>query len=145
MTQRYLGFDFGLRRIGVAIGQTLTGTATPLKTLDAEHGQPDWNEINALVAEWQPAALVVGVPLHMDGSEQPLTAASRKFARRLHERCRLPVHEADERMSSRQAEAEIRAGRRDGSRSRARRGEVDRMAAGLILEHWMQTRAKDHD
>lgn len=137
---QYLGFDFGLRRIGVAVGQALTGTASPLLTLDAVNGQPDWSRVLALVEEWHPAALVVGIPLHMDGTEQPMTAAARRFARRLREHTRLPVHEADERLSSRLAEEQIRAGRRAGRRGRTRAGEVDRMAAGMILENWMRTR-----
>ena len=137
---QYLGFDFGLRRIGVAVGQALTGTASPLLTLDAVNGQPDWSRVLALVEEWHPAALVVGIPLHMDGTEQPMTGAARRFARRLRERTRLPVHEADERLSSRLAEEQIRAGRRAGRRGRTRAGEVDRMAAGMILENWMRTR-----
>ena len=76
----------------------------------------------------------------MDGTEQPMTAAARRFARRLRERTRLPVHEADERLSSRLAEQRIRAARQAGRRGRTRAGEVDRMAAGMILENWMQSR-----
>jgi len=98
-----LCFDYGERRIGVAVGQTLTGTATPLETLPARDGNPDWDRVATLVAEWQPDALVVGLPLNMDDTEQELTARARRFGNRLHGRLGLTVHFADERLSTREA------------------------------------------
>ena len=124
-----LGFDFGERRIGVAVGQTLTGTATPLTTLPARDGTPDWERIAALVREWQPDALVVGLPLNMDGSEQTLTARARRFGNRLRARVALPLHFADERLSTREA--------RDREGGTAPREGRDALAAQVILEGWM--------
>ncbi|NNC55263.1 MAG: Holliday junction resolvase RuvX, partial [Pseudomonadales bacterium] len=82
----YLGFDYGARQIGVAVGQSATGSARPLCILPAREGQPDWTQLAALLQEWQPQALVVGLPLHMDGSEGESAARARKFAARLHGR-----------------------------------------------------------
>ncbi|HHC71361.1 MAG TPA: Holliday junction resolvase RuvX [Thiotrichales bacterium] len=137
-----LGFDFGLRRIGVAVGQELTGTATDLETLPAREGQPDWERVGRLIEQWQPDALVVGVPYHMDGSEHPLTHAARRFARRLHGRFGLPVFELDERLSSWEAEAVVREQRACGRRGRSRKGDLDRLAARIILENWLQQEAQ---
>lgn len=143
MTATYLAFDFGRRRIGVAAGQAVTGTASPVDTVAARAGEPDWSAIDRAVRDWAPVALVVGIPVHMDGSEQAGTRQARAFARRLGERYRLPVHEADERLSSREAEGLIASARRDGGRRRTRRGDVDRMAASLILERWLAEHAAD--
>ena len=123
-----LCFDYGEKRIGVAVGQTVTGTATPLATLAARDGTPDWSRVAALVAEWSPDALVVGLPLNMDGTEQALTARARRFANRLRGRHRLPLHFADERLSTREARA-----REDGAPREGR----DALAAQVILEGWM--------
>lgn len=143
MAGTFLGFDFGLRRIGVAAGQSLTASASPAGTVPARDGEPQWERIDALVAEWRPEALVVGIPLHLDGSEQPLTARARAFARALGARYGLAVHEADERLSSYAAEGLIADARRSGGRRRTRRGDVDRIAACLILERWL-ARRDDH-
>jgi len=133
----YLGFDFGLRRIGVAAGQAITRSASPVTTVAARNGVPDWTAIDALIADWRPDALVVGVPLLMDGTEQPLTARARRFGRALAARYVLPVHEADERLSSAAAETLISDARASGGRRRTRKGDVDRIAATLILERWL--------
>ena len=122
-------FDYGERRIGVAVGQTVTGTATPLTTLCAHHGRPNWDELRALLDKWQPDALVVGLPLNMDGTEQEITRRARRFARRLADRHQLPLHFADERLSTREARAlESGAAPREGR---------DALAAQVILEGWM--------
>lgn len=141
----YLGFDFGLRRIGVAAGQRITASAGPVAVIRAQDGEPDWARLDAIIAEWQPAALVVGVPLLSDGSEQLLSRRARHFATTLETRYALPVHEADERLSSRAARELIADGRAAGTRRRTRKGDVDRMAATLILEHWLQAGAPDVD
>jgi len=127
--QTLLGFDFGKKRTGVAVGQSLTGTATGLTTLQSQRNKPDWSAIEALIKEWQPNALVVGIPVHMDGKEQDMTLAARKFARQLEGRFQLPVHEADERLSS--AEAELSLG------SNAEKEDIDREAARIILQSWL--------
>lgn len=135
----YLGFDFGLRRTGVAVGQRLTGTARPLETVDCRDGTPEWERIGALIESWRPRALIVGLPRHADGTETELTAAARRFGRRLEGRYRLPVHHVDEALSSHVAE------RRLGERSRGRRAakrDIDSMAAAVILETWL---AESHD
>lgn len=134
---RFLGFDFGLKRIGVAVGQSLTGTASPLVTLHSRDARPDWEGIAALIAEWRPAALVVGLPYNKDGSAQPLTERAERFARQLEGRYGLPVHLVDERYSSAQAEAVLRDNRREGRR-RVARGDVDAAAACIILEAWLR-------
>ncbi|MGB0957148.1 MAG: Holliday junction resolvase RuvX, partial [Litorivicinus sp.] len=95
MSDLYLGFDYGLTRIGVATGQTLTRTASPLCVLKASNGTPQWEQIEALIREWQPVALVVGLPINMDGSDNPITARARKFAKRLHGRFHLVAHLVD--------------------------------------------------
>ena len=100
----FLAFDFGLRRVGVAVGNTLMGTARPLKTLRAE-GEARFAAIDALIREWQPDALVVGVPFHPDGASHDNTARARKFARQLAARTRLAVYEVDERYSTTEAQA----------------------------------------
>lgn len=104
-TRTYLAFDFGLRAIGVATAQALTGTSTPLGIVNAKAGVPDWEQIASLLEEWRPDALIVGLPLNMDGSESDMSARARKFAARLEGRFSLPVHMADERLSSREATA----------------------------------------
>ncbi|HET6633017.1 MAG TPA: Holliday junction resolvase RuvX [Rhodanobacteraceae bacterium] len=134
---RYLGFDFGLRRIGVAVGQSLTASARPLRTLAAHDGVPDWQPLDALVAEWQPAALVVGLPLDVDGNEQPISRAARAFAAALASRYRCPIHFCDERYTSREANARFVEQRRAGSKRRRDAAALDAAAAAIILETWL--------
>ena len=141
----FLGFDFGSARIGVAAGQAITASATPIATIPAERGTPAWSQVDRLIAEWQPTALVVGIPVHLDGTEQAGTLAARRFADALAARYGLPVHTADERLTSRSAAAEIRTARSAGHRRRTRKGDVDRMAARIILEDWLATRYGDDD
>ncbi|HET6655716.1 MAG TPA: Holliday junction resolvase RuvX [Gammaproteobacteria bacterium] len=132
-----LGFDFGLRRIGVAVGQSLTQTAGGLGVVAARDGEPDWPAIERLATEWRPHALVVGIPYNADGSEQPITERARGFAHTLGERLDLPVYLVDERLSSHAAEAELKAERQAGRR-RLRKGDIDSRAARLILESWLR-------
>ena len=129
-----LGFDFGSKRIGVAIGQTLTASARPLVTLNNRDGAPDWQAIGALIEQWQPVALVVGLPLNMDGSEHEMTRAARRFGNRLAGRYNLPVHHVDERLTSIEAEERLsEMGKRDYDK-----GEIDRLAAQSILQTWLE-------
>jgi putative Holliday junction resolvase len=100
-----LAFDFGLRRIGVAVGQTITGSAMPLDLVNAQDGAPDWVAIDRLVSEWKPDLLVVGLPYTMDGSEQEISSRARSFANDLEHRYPCPVHIVDERLSSHEAQA----------------------------------------
>ena len=101
--QRILGFDFGTKRIGVASAQAITGAASPLTPIPARDGIPDWDKLDALLREWTPEALVVGLPLNMDDTESELSHLARKFARRMVARYRLPVFMCDERLSSHSA------------------------------------------
>lgn len=136
-----LGFDYGMRKVGIAVGQELTGTSTPLITLRHRRDGPDWDGIGALIEKWRPAALVVGVPLNMDDTEQPMTLAARRFANRLAGRFHLPVHEADERLSTRSAASLVRAG--GPGRARPRHG-LDEVAAHVILQTFLsQTRVRE--
>jgi putative Holliday junction resolvase len=124
-----LGFDYGTRKIGVAVGQTLTGTATPLETLQLVNRQPDWARIARLIDEWRPDALVVGLPLDVDDSETDATASAQRFSRQLEGRFHLKVYLADERFTSFEARDRL------GNKAKQRE-EYDAMAAKLILETW---------
>ena len=132
-----MGFDFGTTRIGVAIGQELTATATPLATLKVHRGQPDWDGITRLIQEWQPVRLVVGVPRHADGTANAVTTTALRFGQQLQQRYRREVANIDERLSSHEANAllSVQAGRRP-NRKRADGLSVHAMAAMLILESW---------
>jgi putative holliday junction resolvase len=128
-----LGFDYGTAKIGVAVGQTLTATATPLATLRAVQQRPDWDAIGRLIAEWRPEALVVGLPFNMDDSEAEVAPRARRFARQLEGRYRLPVHLVDERLTSKEAASQL-------GRKPKRIEELDALAAKLILETWLSER-----
>ncbi|MCO7225260.1 Holliday junction resolvase RuvX [Pleionea sp. CnH1-48] len=131
--QTLLSFDFGERSIGVAFGQAITGSARPLNALKANNGQPNWDQVAALLKEWKPDALVVGCPLNMDGTEQELTLRARKFAKRLHGRFGLKVYEMDERLST--VEARSRLFDEGGYRS-LEKGRIDSESAVIIMESW---------
>ena len=127
-----LGFDHGSQRIGVAVGNLTSGTAEGLCTLRGRDGSPDWDEIAALLAEWSPQHLVVGLPLTMEDDEQPATQAARRFGNRLHGRFGLPVEWIDERLTSVAAERQLSARQRQRDP-----GAVDRLAAREILLTWI--------
>jgi putative Holliday junction resolvase len=128
------GFDFGMKRIGVAVGQTVTQTARPLATLQAKQGVPQWETLTQLIQKWRPDAFIVGIPLNMDGTEQPLTQAAQQFADRLRERYALPVHGMDERLTSVEAKARIFS---EGGYKALKNTEIDSVAAQLILQNWL--------
>ena len=133
-----LSFDFGLRRIGVAVGNTLTGTAQALATVAAYDGEPDWPAIAALVTAWHPAAIVVGVPYNA-GRGGGLAQAALQFADQLGARHGIEVHRVDEILTSREAEDDLRERRKSGAKTRrVRRGDVDREAARLLLLQWLR-------
>jgi putative Holliday junction resolvase len=134
-----LSFDYGLRRIGVAVGNTLTGTAEALETVAAVEGAPDWRAIDRVVADWRPAAIVAGVPYNMAGRDARLTTAALRFADELVGRYGIEVYRVDERLTSREAEDDLRERRRSGAKAkRVRRGDVDREAARLLLLQWLR-------
>ena len=133
-----LGFDFGLKRIGVAVGQSITGSATALETLTEVQGQPDWEKISKLIQTWQPTHLVVGDPLTMDDQSTDITQAARAFAKNLAQRFQLPVAMQDERMSSMEASDIIRQQRQSGERKRRqKKSDLDELAAALIVQRWL--------
>jgi putative holliday junction resolvase len=136
-----LAFDYGARRIGVAVGQTTTGTASPAGIV-AVAATPDWAALERCVREWSPARLLVGLPYNMDGSETVLTGVCRAFAGELARRFGLPVEFVDERLTSVAAQADLREARRSGTRTRrVRREDIDANAARLILETWLRAHA----
>ncbi|MFZ5556312.1 MAG: Holliday junction resolvase RuvX [Pseudomonadota bacterium] len=126
-----LGFDFGERRIGIAVGTGTLGAAHPLVTIEEPAAEPRWEAIAAVVAEWRPELLVVGVPTRDGAEPHPVARQAERFARRLRERFRLPVRLVDERLSSWEAE---RALGRSRGKAAERRRELDRHAAKVILE-----------
>jgi putative Holliday junction resolvase len=132
-TESALGFDFGLRRIGIAFGQSLTATAQPLDPISANDGTPDWTQIDRIVSEWQPNLMVIGLPLNMDGSISEMARRARKFANRLNERYRTPCFLYDERLTSFEAKSQhLNA----GGKADFGKESVDGVAAQLMLEGW---------
>ncbi len=132
-----LAFDFGLRRIGVACGDTVSRTASPLEALASGPSGPRWELIGSLLREWQPDLAVVGLPYNVDGSDSPMTSAARGFAAELARRYALEVAMVDERYSSREAAARLKSARESGlRRRRVAKADVDAAAASVILERW---------
>ncbi|MEN8178184.1 MAG: Holliday junction resolvase RuvX [Pseudomonadota bacterium] len=125
-----MGFDYGTHKIGVAVGQTVTGTASAVETLHAVRNKPDWQRISDLIEEWKPDALIVGFPLDTDDSETDATVPALRFSRQLEGRFHLKVHLADERYTS--LEARSRLGRKLKETET-----YDAVAAKLIIETWL--------
>jgi putative Holliday junction resolvase len=130
-----LAFDFGTRRIGVATGQSLTGTTQALPPIQATDGTPNWAALDKVIQEWQPQQLVVGIPVNMDGTISEMSRRARRFANRIQDRYKLPCFLADERLST--AEAKEIHFERGGSHN-FRKESVDGIAAQIILESWFQ-------
>lgn len=133
--QQVIAFDYGEKRIGVAIGQSITGTATPLQPLKAREGQPNWVEVESLLKEWQPNCLLVGLPLNMDASEQLLTLRAKKFSNRLRGRFGIQVEMMDERLSSVEAREQLFS---TAGYKALKKHSIDSLAACLILESWFR-------
>ena len=133
-----MAFDFGTRNIGVAIGQSVTGTASALSGLKARDGIPDSQQVARLIEEWQPDAFVVGIPLNMDGTESEMSQRARKFGNRLYGRFGKAWHAADERLSTYEAKEWARHLGHSGNYSDS---PVDGIAAQIILESWMNDSA----
>ncbi len=130
-----IGFDFGLARTGVSVGELETRRASPLTTLATDSNRQRFELIASLLAEWQPVALIVGIPTHLDGTEHDFTRRCRRFANQLRGRFGLPVIECDERLSSAAADSMLEsAGQRDWQ---ARKTTLDAVAAQLILQHFL--------
>lgn len=133
-----IAFDFGFRRIGVAVGQTLTGSANTLAVVPFAN-QPDWQAITSIVNEWKPAALVVGLPLAEDGGETDMSKGARRFGRQLEGRFEISVMFEDERLTSFNADQRFVDARARGGMRRKDAALKDAIAAQIILESWLQT------
>ncbi|RMN14556.1 putative Holliday junction resolvase [Pseudomonas syringae pv. coriandricola] len=130
-----LGIDYGTKQIGVAVGQAITGQARELCTLKAQNGVPDWDKVQALITEWKPDAIVVGLPLNMDGTPSEMSARAEKFSRRLNGRFGVTVYTHDERLTTFEAKGERMA--RGGQKGSYRDNPVDAIAAALLLQGWL--------
>jgi len=134
-----LAFDFGLRRIGVAVGQSVTASASPLGVVSNGNTGPDQNRIAAFVNEWQPARLIVGMPAHADGSPSDMQAHVHRFIKTLAD-YELPIDTVDERYTSIEAEAALKNARAAGTRGRITKASIDSAAAVIIAERYLATR-----
>jgi putative Holliday junction resolvase len=132
--QTALAFDFGMKSIGVAVGQRITSTASPLAALRATDGIPNWDVVAKTILDWQPSVLVVGLPLNMDGTPQAITDNAKKFGRRLAHKYNLPVHYQDERLSTVEAKARLFE---LGGYKKLSKEKVDSVSACLIYESWL--------
>lgn len=130
-----MGFDFGYKRIGVAVGQKITISARPLTTISASAGVPNWDEVATVIDLWRPKALIVGIPTCIDGRELYTTEAAKAFSRQLEKRFSLPVYGVDERLTTIEARAQLFS---QGGYRKIQQSEVDSFAACLILEQWLQ-------
>lgn len=139
-----LAFDFGERRIGIAFGNGYTSISSALGVALAHQGEPAWAEIDAWVAEWKPAVLVVGMPYNMDGSESSMTQKATQFAHKLRDRYQLPIDTIDERLTSVEATGLLREQRKLGLRKKnANRADIDSLAARLIAESWLNQKSQE--
>jgi len=132
-----LAFDFGLKQIGVAYGQTLTNSARGLSILNARDGVPQWSAVAALLAEWKPQLLLVGLPINMDNTESTLSIRATKFARRLRGRFDLEVQMVDERLTSQSAKSFVREQNQHSGGHKQDLTKIDHIAAAMILQSWL--------
>ena len=142
----FLGFDFGMKRIGIAAGQDLTATTTALEAVRVTDATPDWATITRLMNSWRPDALVVGLPSNLDGTEHDMTRAARDFGAQLQQRYHLSVHMIDERLSSLAAEQLLAATgkKRPKPHTQASKQQIDSVAAQVILETWFAEQRITH-
>ncbi|MAM71356.1 MAG: Holliday junction resolvase RuvX [Gammaproteobacteria bacterium] len=134
-----MAFDYGTKKIGIAVGQSITRTASPLSVLPATDGVPDWDILEKLVREWRPSVLIVGMPFNMDGSENEMTVQAQKFSRRLQGRFNIPCYTMDERLSSHAAKDIRKQQAAESGKKYNDREIIDSLAAQLILENWFAT------
>lgn len=133
-------FDFGTKNIGVAIGQEVTGTAAPLPALKAQQGEPNWAQVSQVYAEWQPQLVIVGLPLNMDGTEQPMTSLAQRFANRLSGRYSVPVSTWDERLTTVDARAMLFE---LGGYKKLSKDKIDSVSACVIFTSWVERHQND--
>ncbi len=129
-----LGLDYGTKRIGIATGQTITNTASPVTTLTQVNGSPDWDGIKQQIQQWSPDALIVGIPYHIDGTESDMTKSALKFSAELEQRFSIPIYRIDETLSSHAAEEILKKNTKIGKQNKQ---EVDKMAAAVIVQSWL--------
>jgi putative holliday junction resolvase len=132
-----LGFDVGSKLIGVAVGNRVTASARGIATIAMRDDTPDWTTLDNLRSEWLPDTLIVGLPLTLEGEEQPASKRARRFADRLHQRYQVPVMLVDERHSSREASQRFAHARAAGLKRRSDAAKIDAEAAAVILERWL--------
>lgn len=135
MINSVLGFDYGEKRIGIATGQSITRSASPLTTLKAVNNKPDWDSIGELIQQWQPDALIVGLPMLLDGSKSEITEKAERFCRQLEGRYHLPVYTINEALSSYEAEHLLRENLKIDQHNKQ---EIDKMAAAIIVQNWLE-------
>jgi putative Holliday junction resolvase len=131
-----IAFDFGMKSIGLAVGQAITNTASPLQAIKAQDGIPNWENLAKIISQWEPDGLLVGLPLNMDGTEQPITASVKRFVGRLKHKYNLPVFLHDERLSTVDAKAKLFE---LGGYKKLSKQKVDSVSACLIYESWVFT------
>ena len=136
-----IAFDFGLKRTGVAVGNTVIGSATPECTLISKDDQPDWDSISKLFKEWRPTQIVVGMPTELDGSENPLKPRIERFCNQMQGRYNIAVDQENEQFTSIEAAQRLKQLRQSGRKQKVSKDEVDKIAAAIILENWMQRNA----
>ncbi len=136
-----IAFDFGLKRTGVAVGNTVIGSATPECTLSSKDESPDWDGISKLIEEWQPSQIVVGMPIELDGSENPLKKRIDRFCHQIQGRYNVAVDQENEQFTSIEAAQRLKQLRQSGRKQKITKDEVDKIAASIILENWMQRNA----
>jgi putative Holliday junction resolvase len=137
-----LAFDFGIKEIGVAVGQKMTKSATPLKALQAKKGTPDWSLIEKIRNKWDIGAFVVGMPYNMDGTEQPITEKVKNFGKKLQAIFNTPVYFMDERLTTKEARWMIRQAYRDRDIQQLKQASVDSLAAKIILESFFRLKRR---
>jgi len=131
--QQVLGFDFGEKRIGVASGQSITSSSNPVTTLTSKNNKPDWPAIEALISEWKPDALIVGLPYYLDGTKSEMTERAEKFSRQLEGRFHLPVYTHNEALSSFEAEQFLQDKKKQHDKQ-----DIDKIAAAIIVQSWLE-------
>lgn len=135
-----IGFDFGTRKIGIAIAQAITKSASPLEQkIQVKDGIPDWKAINKLIQDWEPDALVVGIPLNIDETEQPVTQMTKKFLQQIKQKYSIPTFAADERFTTKSAKERVFS--QHGYKG-LKKYSIDGVAAALILEQWITEQTK---
>lgn len=138
MIEKLLAFDFGLKRVGVGLGITITGTASPLQTISYQNNDMLWESVNTIIEEWKPQLLLVGLPNLNSGQQHSLEKPIKKFANQMKHRYQLPVEFIDESFSSSQAENRLKQMRQSGRKKKIDKQEIDKQAAALLVEQWLE-------